>query len=664
MASKWNQHVPDQDLKKETGRDSNELTRHETVSSSDSGDSRVLGKSFGIRKQELMMAQLDSVPLKFFHFFGIFIGMYVSLMEAKSTNVFVGYATSEYKQHSLMSTIQLIRSVVAASSLPAFARLSDIFGRFELFCFGLVLRIVGLVVMSQATSIDKYAGGIVLYGAGFAGARILFQISAQDASTLRTRLLAIAVLSLPVVITTWSSGEVVKSLLDRYHWSFGIGLWAFTFPLSCVPFLCSFLYLKWKVHKLPEWKKLCEEERDSQVEMKEAREAHKNTIENGGSKVKANLVLAWEYTKFRTVQTFWQVDIVACFFIIAIFGLILVPLTLAGGAHTTWQKASTIVPLVLGFCLIPLFVLWETKWARIPLIPFPLLKDRGVWAGFGIGVMNTFASGIPGAYAYAVLLVGMNASEVVATRTPQLSGFVSAIVLPILGLVIVKVKRTKGFILFGVCVLFVAMGLFVHFRGDNDGVSGKYFRDGLAVAFAIDGFGSGFFMRPVGVSIQSCTNYEYMATVTALFAAIYNIGGACANCVSGAIWTQRMYPTIVSKMKELGVDPALAKPAYQAPYKFIKKHEWGTPARRAVVLAYAELQRQLCIVAICLIVPLLIFTLLLRDHKLDAVQSLEDIEDVEKGAAGAERKKGTVIYTNDDDPIFNLCKKLVGRGQK
>ncbi|PVH17112.1 uncharacterized protein CXQ87_004673 [Candidozyma duobushaemuli] len=646
---------------KAASRSSRELTKQNTASSADSDDSKVLTKSFGIRKQELMMEQLDNYFLKGFYFFSIFVGMYVSIVESDVSRVFIGYATSDYKKHSLMSTISLIRQVVAASSLPAYARLSDIFGRFELFCFGLLLRIIGLIVMCQADTVEKYAGGIVLYGCGFAGARILFQISAQDAASLRARLLAIATISLPTIISTWSSGEIVSAVLHRYSWQFGIGMWAFTFPLACVPFLSCFVYMKWKVHKLPEWKALCKEEKESQVELNAAQEKNRQYLANGGSKFKGNLKKAWTWTAFKAHQTFWEVDIMACFFIVAIFGLILVPLTLAGGTHAEWKKPDIIVPVVLGFCLVPVFVVWEMKWAKVPLVPFPVLRDRGVWAGLGIGVLNTFASSIPSEYAYAILLVGMNASEVVATRTPSFSSFVSSIVLPILGLVIVKVRRTKGFILFGNCMLFVAMGLFVHFRGDNDGINGKYFRDGLAVAFCIDGFATGFFMRPVGVSIQSCTNYEYMATVTALFAAIYKIGGAIGTCVSGAIWTQKMYPTIYSKMEQLGVDTSLAKPAYQSPYKFIVKHTWGTPARRAVVLAYADLQRQLCIVAICLLVPLLVFVFLLRDHKLGDEMSLEDVEDVEKGKNGAERKKATVIYTNDHDPIMNLCKRIIGR---
>lgn len=656
----------DEGIRKEESRLSQEFTKQPTNLSTSSDDSKVFKKSFGIRKQEIQLDCINTWWLKSIHFFTAFIGMYISLMETAATNVFVGFATNDYKQHSLMTTIGVIRGVVIAACVPPFARLSDIFGRFEIFWVGMVLRVMGLIIMSQATDVQKYAGGIVFYGAGFAANRVLFQISTQDATTLKWRLFSNAVIALPVIITTWSSGDVVALLQTRYGWKFGIAMWAWTVPLCCVPFGLSCLYFRFQAMKTPEWKKVCQEERESQVELIEAREEYRLSLQSANTwtaKTAAHLKMLFHYTKFRVVETFWAVDLLGCLCVVCIFGFILVPLTLAGGSLTKWRNGGIIAPLVIGFCFIPIFVIWEMKFSRTPLIPVPLLRDRGIWSGFAIGIFSTFASGIPGAYAFAVLHVGMNATKVVATRTPQLGSFVTCVALPFVALAVTRIRRTKALILFGCGVLFIAMGLFVHFRGDNDGIRAKYYRDGLAIAFSIDGFGNAFFMRPVGVSMQACTNYEYMATITALFAALYNIGGACARCVSGAIWTQKMYPLIVKKMELLGVNTSLAKPAYQSPYTFAAKYAWGTPPRRAVALAYAELQRQLCIVALCLLVPLLVFCFFLRDHRLQDVRSLEDVEDFEKGAHAGERSKGAVIYTDDDDKILKFL-RIKRRGRE
>ena len=610
-------------------------------------------KSFGVLREELMMAANTNNWQKGAFYFSIFIGMFVALMESAVVTVFASYATNDYKQHSLMSTVGIIRNVVSAASLPIYARASDTFGRLEVFVFSTVLRVIGLVVMSQATTINKYAGGIVLYGLGFTGARALWQFNLADASSLRYRFLTAAVLHLPNIIITWASGSIVSGLLHRYKWNFGIALWAFTFPLACIPYLALSFRMRWIASRTESWAHLRNEERKSYLGMNESTHKYEENIRNGNRNwsVKAKVFLI--RTGYISKALFWKVDLVGCLFVVLICGLILVPLTLAGGVLTKWSRASTIAPLVIGFVTIPFFIVWERKLARFPLIPFPLLADRGIWAAFVIAILYTFVSGMPSTYAYPVLLVGMNATETVATRITQLEGFVTSLTIPIFGLVLAYYRRSKGFVILGVCVWFIAMGLFVHFRGDNDGIRGKYYRDGVAVGMCLMGFGVAFIARLVVVSAQACTNHEYTALIIAVFASLYSIGSAFSKCVTGAIWTQKMYSTIVQKMIQLDVDPELAKAAYQSPYTFIKTHDWGTPARVAVVLAYADIQRKMCITGLCLCVPTLIIAFCLRDHYLVSTQSLE--QDTDRGFKGG--NKSQILYKNDDDVILKYVRK-------
>lgn len=647
--------------------ESHDLKRTLSQDSATTASSEVVTKSFGIRKSELIFAQIEHGWQKAFLFFTIFICMYISLMESSAVRQFTSYATNSYKQHSLMSTIGVIRSVVAAASLPFYARMSDTFGRIEMFLVGMVFRIVGLIIQSQATDINKYAAGVVLYGFGVAGMRILWQINLQDASSLRWRLAAIGVLSLTTIITTWSSGEVNTALLDNRSWSFGIAMWAFTTPLVCVPYMGMYLFLYLKAIRTDAWKKLKSDEKEAFIaKHADAKRYHDEVL---ASPTASGRYLGYtKYLGVRTKQvlidTFWRVDFIGCILIALVFGLILVPLTLAGGTSHKWERASTIVPIVLGFVVcIPLFVIWEKKITKTPMLPFKVMRDRGIWAGFLVGVFSTLITSMPNDYSYPVLLVGMNASTTVATRTGLLSSFVEGIAMPILGFVLSRVRRTKGFILFGDAVMFIAMGLFVHFRGDSNGTRAKYFRDGVAIAYCIEGFATIFFTRVASVSVQACTNHEYMATVTAIFAATYQIGSAIGSSVSGAIWTQQMYQVIYDKMEELGVDTSLAKLAYQSPYNFIKEHAWGTPGRRAVSMAYADIQRKLSITGLCLCVPMLIWIMFLRDHRLSDAQNLDDESVLEKGGVEkvAERSKSRMLFTEDKDYILDFLKKLVGR---
>lgn len=75
---------------------------------------------------------------------------------------------------------------------------------------------------------------------------------------------------------------------------------------------------------------------------------------------------------------FWRVDFVGLILICAFLSLILLPLTLAGGESSRWAHADMICMLVIGALTIPVFVLWEHKYARFPIMPLHLLKDRSV----------------------------------------------------------------------------------------------------------------------------------------------------------------------------------------------------------------------------------------------------------------------------------------------
>lgn len=269
---------------------------------------------------------------------------------------------------------------------------------------------------------------------------------------------------------------------------------------------------------------------------------------------------------------------------------------------------------------------------------------------------------MPNSFAYPVLYVGMNASITVATRTPVLSMFTEGLAIPICGAIVSRVRRTKFIIFLGNVMIFIALGVFVHFRGSNDGLRAKYFRDGVAIGMCFLGVANACLLRVGAASVQSCTNHEYMASVTAIFSMSYLIGAAIASSVSGAIWTQQMYGTILRKMSELGVDPTLAMAAYASPYTFIITSPWGSPARRAVSMAYAEIQRKLSIVGLCLCVVLLVIIFFLRDHRLPDAQNIGDdsssVSDTERGEKTAKRDKSQVVFTDDHDYILDFVKQL------
>jgi SIT family siderophore-iron:H+ symporter-like MFS transporter len=551
-------------------------------------------KPVGVRKIEVISSQYGFKG-KIAVFIAIFLVAYAYGLSGSVRSPLQTVATNSYQTHSLLSTINVVLAVVACAAQPTIARLTDVFGRMEIFVVCVILYAVGTVIQSQAYDVQRYAGGSVLYQIGYTGLMLILQLIASDFSFLNWRLLATFVPATPFIINTWISGDITEELGEQ--WSWGIGMWAIIVPVCSIPLLVCYIHMHYLAYKSG----AMEQFKDDKTALKHL-----------------------GFKKYM-VSLFWQIDVPGVILMIAVLALILVPLTLAGGMQAEWQKAKIIAPLVIGFVCIPLFVLWELK-TEFPVVPFKLLKDRGVWAALLIGVFINLIWYMQGDYMYTVLIVAVHQSVKSATRISSLYSFVSVITGTLLGFVIIKFRRLKPFIVFGTCTWFIAMGLLIEYRGNSDS------KDGIIGALCLMGFGAGFFTYPTQNSIQACTKHEHMAVITALYLAMYNIGTALGGSISGAMWTQLLPKDIANRMD----DPELAQEAYAAPLTFIVTYTWGTPEREQLVDSYRYIQRLLCIVGTCLVVPLVIFALFLRDHHLESVQSLEHAEESD---SESERKR-------------------------
>ncbi|CAI2017567.1 hypothetical protein SEUBUCD646_0H00210 [Saccharomyces eubayanus] len=543
--------------------------------------------------------------------FSAFVCGYGYGLDGNIRYIYTGYATSSYSEHSLLSTINVINAVVSAASQIIYARLSDVFGRLYLFISAVILYVVGTIIQSQAYDVQRYAAGAIFYNAGYVGVILILLIILSDFSSLKWRLLYQFAPTWPFIINTWIAGNVTSRANPIENWSWDIGMWAFIFPLSCIPIVLCMLHMQWVARKTPEWHALKDEKSYYQ--------------EHGFAKI--------------LVQLFWKLDVIGVILMGCSLGCILVPLTLAGGVKTTWNDSRLIGPFVLGFVLIPILWVWEYRVARDPIIPYKLVKDRGVWSSMGISFLIDFIYYMAADYLYTVMLVAVNESVKSATRISTLSSFVSVVASPFFGLIMTRCTRLKPFIMFGCCLWMLAMGLLYRFRG------GRESHSGIIGALCVWGLGTTLFTYPVTVSVQSAVSHENLATVTALNYTLYRIGSAVGAAVSGAIWTQTLYKQILKRMG----DVTLATAAYTSPYTFIETYTWGTPQRVALMNAYRYVQRLETIVALVFCAPLIAFSLCLRDPKLTDTVAVENIEE------------GEYVDTKDNDPILDWFKKFTSK---
>lgn len=136
----------------------------------------------------------------------------------------------------------------------------------------------------------------------------------------------------------------------------------------------------------------------------------------------------------------------------------------------------------------------------------------------------------------------------------------------------------------------------------------------------------GLFPYPTQTAIQAATRHENLAVVTALFLSTFSIGSAFGNAVSGAIWTQKLTPALLRNLPEPYNNEIFAKGIFSEPFLWAVGFPIGTPIRDAIIASYRATQGLLTITGLGLCVPLILFSLCMRNPRLGDEQSLPNAE--------------------------------------
>ncbi|CCF57259.1 hypothetical protein KAFR_0C02660 [Kazachstania africana CBS 2517] len=512
-------------------------------------------------------------------FSSIFLVCYSYSLDSTLRKTFKTDATNSFSEHSLVSFVNCFSAIVSAIGELFFARSADIFGRTSIFYICLVFYVVGTIIVATSKGISQFAAGYCIYSFGESGIDMVMQLLVSDFSHLNWRLVAGVIPMLPNVINAWASGTIVSDFSDNWQW--GIGMFAIIVPVACIPLAVCLFHMRYMAKK------------NKKNELK--RPWHSNNE------------LSW--AQFIRETLFWRLDLVGLITLGASLGCILVPFTLTKKAGKKWAKASTIVPEVIGWAVgLPLYIVWEKFYAKYPLTPLRLIRDRGVYAALVAVFLYEFIYVMEANYMVTVLQVAFNNTSAAATRINNSYEFVSVLTAFILGFFVVFIRKTKRLILFGGTLFFVSYGLFIRYRGGHGCYAGSI------AALCVFGFANGFIKYPTRTSLQaSAGSHKRMAMITALFTAIGSVGKAMAAAIAGAIWSGLMPGALSSRISNSKV----AAKAYSSPLTVIKTYGWNSTIRNEMIEAYRYVTKVLYIVAICLCVPLLIASFLLRDRRLE-----------------------------------------------
>ncbi|KAK1144668.1 hypothetical protein N8T08_004972 [Aspergillus melleus] len=492
------------------------------------------------------------------------------------------YITSDFSEHSLLSVIAVITSVMGAACLMPIAKVLNLWDRITGFIIMLVIAIMGLIMMAGCNNIATYCAAQAFYTVGFTGAIFCIDVMTSDTSSLRDRGIAFAVTSSPGIITAFS-GSPLSNQFHETNWRWAYGTICIVLPVVAAPLITVWQLTKRKADK------------------------------EGRLQYKPRSTRTWYESVWFYVVEF---DVIGIFLMIGGTILFLTSFNIAGNTENQWKSPKIIAMMVVGFCVLISFGFYERFLAPKPFIPYHLLTDRTVIGACLIDVVYQISYACWGSYFTSYLQVVYNTSLTKAGYIAAIFDFMDPIWLILCGFCIRWTGRFKWLLWIAVPLYILASGLMIYFRapGHNIGY--------MCMCQIFLAVGGGTLILIEQVSVLAASSHEDYAAMLALLSTFGNIGGAVGSSISGAIWTN----TLPVKLREYLPDNV--KDQWETIYEDLEeqlKYEVGSPARIAIQNAYAFAQRNMMIAGTAIMGLAIIAVAIMRNIK---VQNNKDLNKV------------------------------------
>ncbi|KAI5820104.1 major facilitator superfamily domain-containing protein [Pyronema omphalodes] len=408
----------------------------------------------------------------------------------------VGSALNAGRQASWIASGYFITST---SFQLLYGRLSDIWSRKLVLLAGLAIFFVG----SLASSLAENAMQLIIFraftGIGGGGLVTVAQIIVSDVVTLRERgkyqgILG-AVVALANGVGPIIGGALASQSANSWRWIFRMSM-----PLSL---FCAM-----------------------------------------------NVIL---FMPLKKVEGSWKEKLFAVDFLgaaLTLLGSILLLLGLTwAGVDYPWASPHVIGTILAGFVTSVLFILWQWKGPKFPLMPLHIWKQKMVIGACLTMFVNgwNFITQIYYVPTFYQLAYGYSTVRSAALLLPLV--IVQTFSSTFSGLIITWTGRYRESILCGWIIWAIGLGLFSTLD-ENSGLAKQI---GYAV---LTGFGVGQTLQPSLIAIQAGVDRRDMAVITATRNFVRNLGGTLGLAIYGTILNN----TLKSKLSPLGYNnEAIAK---------------------------------------------------------------------------------------------------------
>jgi EmrB/QacA subfamily drug resistance transporter len=384
-----------------------------------------------------------------------------------------------------------------AASIPSWGKVSDIFGRKPMLLVANVIFMIGSLVAALSNSIGMLITARAVQGLGGGGLVILVNITIGDLFSLRTRGAFYGVIGGVWAIAS-SIGPIIGGAFTQsvsWRWCFWINL-----PLDGLAFFILLFFLDIETPKTPFIEGL-------------------KAIDWVGSLLIVGATLMF------------------------LFGL------QYGGETYPWDSATVICLILFGALTFALFILYEWKIPKYPVMPLSLFKSRTNIATLSVVFIHGVVF-ISGSY-YLPLYF-----QAVRGATPILSGVYllpTALALSFGSIGTgIFVKKTGAYlppIYFGLFMMTLGYGLFVNFSANSNW--GK-----LAMYQIIAGVGIGpLFQAPI-IALQAHIHPRDIGTATATLGFIRQLATSTSVVIGQVVFQNAMSAKTPQLSASLG--PALA----------------------------------------------------------------------------------------------------------
>ncbi|KAF1999510.1 hypothetical protein P154DRAFT_523302 [Amniculicola lignicola CBS 123094] len=371
--------------------------------------------------------------------------------------------------------------IANAAAAPIWGKVSDIFGRKPILLMTNFIFFIGSLLAAMSVSIDMLIAARVVQGIGGGGLIVLVNICISDLFSMRERGVYFGLVG-GVWALASTLGPVAGGLFTQnvsWRWCFYINL-----PFDGLAFLI--------------------------------------------------LVLALDVHNPKTPlrQGLKAVDWLGSLVMVAGVVMILLGIEL-GGVNYPWSSPTVICLIVFGVVTICLFLLIEDRFAPSPLMPVSIFAHRSNLAACGVCFFHAFVN-IAASYFLPLYF------QAVLGSTPILSGVyllptaisLSAIA-AITGVIIQKTGQYLPLIYSGLFFMTVGFGLFIDFGPQSSWAK-------IILYQIVAGIGVGPNFQAPLIALQSLVPKRDIATATAAFGTVRNLGSAIGVVVGSVVFQNQM----------------------------------------------------------------------------------------------------------------------------